>query len=90
MAPPAKEPIAMPSLDRGRLNLHERVSPPRPHSSQDQPEQMIRCAKPPIRTGEYAQLMAQGKTLEQQVATRREGESDCSDYPDQGAQRVNL
>jgi hypothetical protein len=73
----------MPTVDRGRLKQHERVSPPRPHSSQDQPQQTVRCAKPAIRTGEYAQLMAQGQALEQQVATRREGKSDCSDRPNE-------
>jgi hypothetical protein len=49
---------------------------------------MIRCAKPPIRTGEYAQLMAQGKALEQQVPTRRQGEADCSDRPNDVTHRA--
>ena len=78
----------MPTVDRGRLNQHERVFPPRPHSSQNQPKQTVRCAKPPIRTREYAQLMAQGNALEQQAATRRQGESDCSDRPNDVTHRA--
>ena len=57
---------------RKRPDQDERVSPLRPQSSQDQPQQTVRCAKPSIRTGEYAQLMAQGQDLEQ-VSTCRQG-----------------
>jgi hypothetical protein len=75
------EPIAMPMVDRSRLDQDERLAPPRPQSSQDQPQQTVSCAKPSIRTGEHAHLMAQGQDLEQQVSTGRQGESDCRDRP---------
>jgi hypothetical protein len=75
----AMEPLATPTVDCSWLDQDERVSPTRPQSSQDQPQQTVRCAKPSIRTGEYAQLMAQGQDLEQQVSTRRRGESECRD-----------
>jgi len=58
----------------------QRVSQPRPHASQNQPQQTVRCTKP----GSNARVRAAdgaGQTLEQQVATRREGKSDCSDRP---------
>ena len=60
-APPSSEPIAMPTFDGGRLDQHQRVSPPRPRPSQDQPQQTVRCAKAPIRTSEHSQLVAQAR-----------------------------
>src|SRR5256885_678065 len=71
----------MPTVDGSRLDQHQRVSPPRPHVSQDQPQQAVSWAKSSVRTREYAQLVAQGKALEQQVSTRRPGESNCCDRP---------
>jgi hypothetical protein len=71
----------MPTVDGGRLNQHQRVSPPRPHPSQDEPQQTVRWAKTPIRTRQNGQLVAQGQHLEQQVSTRRPRESDRSDRP---------
>ena len=38
-----------------------------------QPKHTVRWAKEPIRTSEYAQLVAQGKILEQEVSSRRPG-----------------
>jgi hypothetical protein len=71
-APPAANtPIAMPPIDGGRLNQHQHVAPPRPHPSQNQPEQTVRRSKAPIRTRPDGQLMAQGKYLEQEVSTSR-------------------
>jgi hypothetical protein len=55
----------MPAVDSGRLNQEQRVFPLPPQTSQEQPEQPVRCAKPPIRTRQYGQLVAQGKHLEQ-------------------------
>ena len=81
MPPPAKEPIAVPPIDGGRLNQHQRVAPPRPHPSQDQPEQTVRRSKAPIRTRQDGQLVGQGKHLEQEVSTRRQRESDRSEHP---------
>jgi hypothetical protein len=69
----------MPTIDGGRLDQHQRFPPPRPPPSQRQPEQTVSGAKAPIRTSEYAQLMAQGETLEQEVSTRRQGQPDRSD-----------
>jgi hypothetical protein len=53
-APASTEPFAMPTVDGGRLDQHERLSPPRPQPSQNQPEQTVSWAKAPIRTSEYA------------------------------------
>src|SRR5216684_3651667 len=50
--------------------------------SQAQPEQAVRWAKASIRTSEYAQLVAQGKMLEQEVSTRGQGRPECSDRPE--------
>jgi hypothetical protein len=69
----------MPTVDRGWLDQHQRVSPSRPHPSQDQPKQAVRRAKSSMRTSEYAQLLSQGKALEQQVSTGRQGESNRDD-----------
>jgi hypothetical protein len=64
-APPALiEAIAMPPVDGRRLNQHQRSSPRRPHPSQDQPRQTVRCAKSPVRTRQDGQLLVQGKHLE--------------------------
>jgi hypothetical protein len=82
------EPLAMPTVDRGRLDQHQRVSPPRPQLSQHQPEQTVRWAKAAIRTNEYVQLVAEGKDLEQQVSTRRQGEPDRNDHPDDVTHRA--
>jgi hypothetical protein len=60
------ERIAMPTVDGGQ---QQRISPPRPRTSQHQPEQTVKWAKATIRTNEYAQLVAEGKDLEQQVST---------------------
>ena len=56
----------MPTVDGGQ---QQRVSPPRPRTSQHQPEQTVKWAKTTIRTNDYAQLVAEGKDLEQQVST---------------------
>jgi hypothetical protein len=81
MPPPAKEPIAVPPIDGGRLNQHQHVTPPRPHPSQNQPEQAVTWSKASIRTRPDGQLMAQGKYLEQEVSTGRQGESDRNEGP---------
>ena len=82
------EPIAMPTVDDGRLDQHQCVSPPRPRTSQHQPEQTVKWAKATIRTNEYAQLVAEGKDLEQQVSTRRQGKTDRGDRPDEVTHRA--
>ncbi|MGH9373095.1 MAG: hypothetical protein ACRD15_16365 [Vicinamibacterales bacterium] len=63
----------MPTLDGGRLDQHQRLPPPGPQPPQKQPEQTVNWAKAPIRTSEDAELVAQGKSFEQEVSTRRPG-----------------
>ena len=60
-APPAaNEGIAVPPIDGGRLNQHQRVAPPRPHPSSNQPQQAVRRSNAPIRARQDGQLVAQG------------------------------
>jgi hypothetical protein len=75
----------MPAVDGRGLDKHQRVPPPRPHASQDQPEQTVSLAKSSIRTGEDAQLVTQGEDFEQQASPcwppepdRREGPHDAT------------
>jgi hypothetical protein len=75
------EPIAMPAVDGGRLNQPQRISPLRPNPAQEQPQQTVGCAKPPIRTREDGQLVVQGEHLEKHVATRRQYQLDRRDRP---------
>jgi hypothetical protein len=82
------EPLAIPPVDRGRLDQHQRVSPSRPQLSQHQAEQTVRWAKATIRTNEYVQLLVEGKDLEQQVSTRRQGKPDRNDHPDDVTHRA--
>jgi hypothetical protein len=82
------EPLAMPTVDCGRLDHHQRVSPLRPELSQHQPRQTVRWAKAAIRTNEDVQLVAEGQDLEQQVTTRRQGEPDRNDHPDDVTHRA--
>ena len=63
----------MPTGDRVRLDERQRFPPSRPQPSQAQPEQTVRWTEASIRTSEYAQLVAQGKMLEQEVSTRGQG-----------------
>ena len=72
----------MPTIDGGRLDQHQRFTPPGPQPSQKQPKQTVRWAKAPIRTSEDAQLVAQGKNLEQEVPTRRRGRLDRGARPE--------
>jgi hypothetical protein len=76
------EPFTMPTGDRGRLDQHESLPPPGPEPSQAHPEQTVRRAEASIRTREYTQLMAQGKKLEEQVATREQGRPEGRDRPE--------
>jgi hypothetical protein len=69
-APPtANELSAVPPVDSRRLNQHQRVAPPGPHSSQDQPQQTVRRSKAPIQTCADGQLVLQGEDLKQEVST---------------------
>src|SRR6266849_5422808 len=81
--PPAStEPYTMPTGDRGRLDQHESLSPPWPPPSQANPEYTVRWSEASIRTGEYTQLVAQGKNLEEEVATRGQGRPHRRDCPE--------
>jgi hypothetical protein len=60
----------MPTGDRGRLDKYQGLLPPRPQPSQAQPEQTVTRVEASIRTSEHAQLVAQGKILEEEVSTR--------------------
>jgi hypothetical protein len=51
------EPTAMPTVDGGRLNQPQSVFPLRPEPTQEQPQQTVRRAKPPIRTRQDGQLV---------------------------------
>ena len=82
------EPLAMPPIDRGRLDQNQCVSPPRPQLSQHQPEQTVSWAKAAIRTNEYVQLVAEGNDREQQISTRRQDKPDRNDSPDDVTHRA--
>ena len=63
----------MPTGNRGWLDQHQRVPTPRPHTPQAQPEQTVRWMKASIGTREDAELVAQGKDLEEEVSTCAQG-----------------
>jgi hypothetical protein len=78
----------MPTGDCGRLDQHQRFPPAMPQPSQTQPEQTVRWAEASIRTSEYAQLVAQGKILEQEFSTRGQGCPERSDRPERVRHRL--
>jgi len=59
----------MPTIDSGWLDQHERFPPPGPRPPQKQSKETVSQAEAPIGTSEDAELVAQGKTLEQEVST---------------------
>ena len=69
-APAATYAFAMPTIDGGGLDQHQRFPPPGPQPPQTQPQQTVSRAKAPLRTSEDAELVAHGKSLEQEVSTR--------------------
>jgi len=69
----------MPTIDSGWLDQHQRFPPPGPQPSQKQPNQTVSWAEAPIRASEDAELVAQGKSLEHEVSTRRSGRSTRRD-----------
>jgi hypothetical protein len=79
--------FAMPTIDSGWLDQHQRFPPLGPKPPQEQPQQPVSWAKAPTRTSEDAKLVAQGKSLEQEVSTRRPSRSDRSTRPDDGSHR---
>jgi hypothetical protein len=60
---------------------YQRFPLPRPPPSQAPPEPTVRWEKASIRTSEDAQLVAQRKTLEEEVPTRGQGCPERSDGP---------
>jgi hypothetical protein len=78
----------MPTFDSGWLDQHQRFPPPGPQPPQKQPKQAVSWAKAPLRTSEDAELVAQGKNLEQEVSTRRRGRSDRNPRLDDGSHRL--
>jgi hypothetical protein len=78
----------MPTIDGGWLDQHQRFPPSGPQPPQKQPKQTVSWTKAPLRTSEDAELVAQGKSLEQEVSTRRPGRSDRSPRPDDGSHRL--
>jgi hypothetical protein len=81
------QPFTMPTGDRGRLNQHQCVPPPRPPPSEGQPEQTVRWANASIRTSEDRQLVAQCKTLKKEVSTHGQGCPEPRDLPKGGLHR---
>jgi hypothetical protein len=63
----------MPTIDGGRLDQHQRFPPLGPQPPQNQPEQPVSWAKALVRPSENAELVAEGKSLEQEVSSRRPG-----------------
>jgi hypothetical protein len=63
----------MPTVDRGRLDQHESLAPPRPHPSQAEPEQAVRGAETSMGTSEDTELMTKSEDLEEEVPTRAQG-----------------
>ena len=78
----------MPTIDGGWLDQQQRLPPPGPQPPHKQPKQTVSWAKAPVGTSEDAELVVQGKNLEQQVSTRRLNRSDRSPRPDDGSHRL--
>ena len=57
----------MPTVDRGWLDQQQRFPPLGPQPAQQQPKETVSRAKAAKRTRQDAELVAQGKRLEQQV-----------------------
>jgi hypothetical protein len=77
----------MPTIDGGWLDQYQRFPPPGPQPPQKQPKQTVIWAKAFLRTSEDAELVMQGKSLEQEVSARPR-RSDCSTRPDDGSHRL--
>src|SRR5262249_27909358 len=69
-APAPKYAFAMPPIDRGRGDQHQRFPPSGPEPAQQQPKQAVSRAKALIRPSEDTELVTQGQHLEQEISTR--------------------
>jgi hypothetical protein len=78
----------VPTIDGGWLDQHRRFPPPGPQPPQKQLKQTVSRAETPIGTSEDAELVAKGKSLEQEVSTRRPSRSESSTRPDDGSHRL--
>jgi hypothetical protein len=78
----------MPTIDSSWLDQHWGFPPPGPQPAQKQPELTVSWAKAPVGTSQDAELVAQGKNLEQEVSTRRPSRLDPSTRPDDGSHRL--
>jgi hypothetical protein len=78
----------MPPGDGGRLDQFQGGHSPRPHPSQTQPEQTVTQAEASIRTSRHAELVAEGKILEEEVPTRGEGRPERRDGPEDLTHRL--
>jgi hypothetical protein len=59
----------MPANDCLRLHENQRLPPPRPESSQDHPEQLVRSSKPDLRAAfQCLKLLPKSKILQEQIA----------------------
>jgi hypothetical protein len=87
-APASTYTSAMPSIDSGWLNEHKGFPPVGPEPAQKQPQQPVSWAKAPIRGRENGELMAQRKSLEQEVSLRCVSRADRSIRPDDGSHRL--
>jgi hypothetical protein len=87
-APASMCAFAMPTIDSGWLDQHQRFPPPGPQPPQKQPQQTVSRAKAPLRTSEDAELVSEGKSLKQEVSTRHSGRSDRSPRPDDPSHRL--
>jgi hypothetical protein len=59
----------MPTIDRGRLDEHQRFPPSGPEPTQDQPQEAVSCAKALMRPIEDTELVAQRQRLGQEIST---------------------
>ena len=75
------KPLTTPTDNRGRLDKHQGVFPPRPTPLQAEPEQAVGRTKASIRPSEDAQLVSQGENLEEDVYTPDQGRPERRDRP---------
>ena len=78
----------MPTFDSSWLDQHQCFPPPGPQPPQKQPKHAVSWLQAPLPTSEDAELVAQGKSLEQEISTRCPSRSVRSPRPDDGSHRL--
>ena len=78
----------MPAGHSGRLDQDQGVFPTRPPAPKAQPEQAVNWSEASIRPSKYAELVAKGDNLEQEIAARGEGRPECGDHPEGATHRA--